>query len=172
MAENASRSNQNALQQPTQQHRQSDTDDSDEIREAIASFIEPAFFDGGGGGNEQGSAYSQRGQPQQLYPHSYSQGSLARYSQAPVPQLPQALPQLPRMAWQHTQMNDPFAALMSVSTAAAAMDGNASVGAAGNVDTNNSNAQLGMSDPTATAAALAAGDYMKVGVSACVVFAY
>ena len=72
MAENAGRSNQNALQQPTQQHRQSDTDDSDEIREAIASFIEPAFFDGGGEGNEQGSAYSQQGQPQQPYPHSYS----------------------------------------------------------------------------------------------------
>ena len=53
-------------------------------------------------------------------------------------------------------MNDPFAALMSASTAAAAIDGNEAAAVA-NVE--------GI-DPMATAAALAAGDSIKVGVRA------
>lgn len=51
--------------------------------------------------------------------------------------------------------NDPFAALMSASTAAAAMD--TAAAAPGS---------LGMGDDMATAAALAVGDFMKAGVSA------
>lgn len=180
MAEKASPSNRNSP--PPQQQGHSDTD-SDEIRAllrrddldgddeteaAIASFIGPSLFYGNSGGV---SGQQQAQQQQLLHPHSHIY-SRENYSQVPPHQLRPALHPLPqshttskpqRMSDHHSQMNDPFAALMSVSTAAAAMDSNA-VTAGATVDVNNS---IGMSDPMATAAALAAGDNMQVGVSTC-----
>jgi hypothetical protein len=152
--------------------RGSDSSGNEEIDAASVPFIDPALFDGGGGfsGDPLGGHLTQpqglHHYQQQYHPQLYQQGTF--YS--PVSYRPsQALPDFPQashlgqrqqqlgMAWQQSaQMNDPFAALMSASTAAAAIDGNEAAAVA-NVE--------GI-DPMATAAALAAGDSIKVGVRA------
>jgi len=172
------------------QQRRSQTEDPDEIRELIqrglgeeeeTTDFDPSIFDS----NREKSWISVSGyydqpqppqrqvlpqlqqthrliQPQLHYQRSHSQ--TVQSTSSPKPPELSSIPQLQRkqlqMAWQQSQMNtnEPFAALMSASTAAAAMDGN--------IQDND----MGLGDAMATAAALAAGDHVKVGVSSLLMF--
>jgi hypothetical protein len=162
---------------PQPQSHSHQDDDSDEIRElfhrgslvgdeetdaAIASFIDPALFDERGGsalgGSGGGHWYHHHPTAQQLIqPQLYQQGNFAYPAAAATLPPNSVLPStsLSRLSAQQLQMwpamnnmADPFAALMTASTAAAAMDSAAAAVEAG--------------DAMATAAALAAADFMKV----------
>jgi hypothetical protein len=142
--------------------RGSDSSGNEETDAALASFVDPALFDGGGSSGALTQTQAVHHFQQQIHPQLYQQGHF--YQHASVPYLSQA-PELSQtfggqqpgmMAWQQSsQMNDPFAALMSASAAAAVSDSNTAAASAANVE--------GI-DPIATAAALAAGDCIKIGV--------
>lgn len=137
----------------------------DEV-DGLTSIIEPTLFDSSLDGrwdthlltnsSAHSSAHQQLQQQQRvqnhLYPpqlYNYQQHQqLLHASSAPLLSQHHPQPQPAAMTYPNMNSNDPFAALMSVSTAAAAMD---TVG--------------GMGDERATAAALAVGDFMKVSLN-------